>query len=104
MPFVRHALWTKYMRIIRTHRYGYEFTDKAIVENYNKSAGNTHRRALVIASYPKRALFTLAPNAIHNAHGDNEQFVIYPNVICYQGALLRTLFNLPPCFIVPFAT
>jgi len=91
------------MRIIRTHRYGYEFTDKAIVENYNKSAGNTHRRALVIASYPKRVLFTLAPIAIHNAHEDNEQFVIYPNVICYQGALLRTLFNLTPCFIVPFA-
>lgn len=50
VPFVRHALWTKYMRIIRSHQYGYEFTDKAIVENYNKSVGNTYRRALVIAS------------------------------------------------------
>jgi len=40
----------EYMWIIRSYRYGYEFTDKAIVENYNKSVGNTHRRALVIAS------------------------------------------------------
>lgn len=28
------------VRIMRIHRYGYELMDKAIVENYNKSAGN----------------------------------------------------------------
>lgn len=69
------------MRIIRTHGYDYEFVDKAIAENYNKSAVNVYRRALVITSWPNRSLFTLAPDVIHNARGDNEQFVIYLNVI-----------------------
>lgn len=81
MLFAHNALRGEICGIIRTHGYGYEFVDKAIAENYNKSAVNVYRRALVITSWPKRSLFTLAPNVIHNARGDNEQFVIYPNVI-----------------------
>lgn len=84
------------MRITQTHGYSYEFADKAIAENYNKSAVNVYRRVLVITSWPKRSLFTLAFNVIHNARGDNEQFVIYPNVIRDQTALPRMLFNLTP--------
>lgn len=72
--------------------------DKAIAENYNKSAVNVYRRALVITSWPKRSLFTLAPNVIHNARRDNEQFVIYPNVIRDQSTLPRMLFNLTRYF------
>ena len=90
------------MRITQTHGYSYEFVDKAIAENYNKSAVNVYRRVLVITSWPKRSLFTLAFNVIHNARGDNEQFVIYPNVIRYQTALPRMLFNLTPHFAVFF--
>lgn len=79
--YLRTMHYGRNMRIIRIHGYGYEFVDKAIAENYNKSAVNVYQRALVITSWPKRSLFTLAPNVIHNARGDNEQFVIYPNVI-----------------------
>lgn len=45
MLFARHALWTKYAdNTGPPGRYGYEFADKAIAENYNKSAGNARRR------------------------------------------------------------
>ena len=82
MLFAHNALRAKYADNTNILGYGYEFVDKAIAENYNKSAVNVYHRALVITSWPKRSLFTLAPtNVIHNARGDNEQFVIYPNVI-----------------------
>lgn len=55
---------------------------------------------LVITSWSKRTLFTLALNVIHNTRRDNEQFVIYPNVIRGQSTVSRMLFNLTSYFTV----